>query len=351
MITTKLARTQRAQTIEVLSGPVWSKEIEEGVLDLESCVSSYTRTLYKQQWQAFEEWCAVCGYQSLPANSKTIREYFFWMHTYKPIRGGKVGVKARSLSPPKAAIRWKHRTSTFLGDDGEYHPYPDPTEELNIFVQALRKKEVQVGKSVQKQAIPLTEDDVQAIIMTADQRRIYPSGGIESPEKAAKRAKMDKALSTFMFSGVLRINEACNAKWEHVSEQSDGSGILFIPFSKTDRFGEGEAAYICPVAMRFLNDLRPENARPSDDVFPHSRRSLTEKINAASIHAGRGPRSGHSPRVGAAQYLAARGENMPSLKQAGRWKSGRTVSRYIEKMKVSQGAMAKHAPAFHIPDK
>lgn len=352
--TTALTRTKHAQNVhtpEVHRDPAWSQEIEEGVLDLESCVCSYTRCLYNRQWRAFLEWCADCNYQALPASPKTIKEYICWMHTCKPIRGGGIGVKAQSLNMTKAAIRWKHLTSTYLGPDGEYHPYPDPTTEITHLIKAFRQRQAEAGQGRQKQANPLSAEDVQAIILTADRPRPYPKGGMETPEQAEKRGRLDKALCTLMFSGLLRMGDAVKAEWKHVSENPDGSGVLEIPYSKADQCGEGQQAYIQREAMQLLNDYRPANIRPSDRIFPYSRRTLTARIETACLYAGIGARSGQSARIGGAIFLAEKGVTMPALKQAGRWKSGTTVSRYIERAAISKGAMAQHAPAFIIPDK
>lgn len=53
--------------------------------------------------------------------------------------------------------------------------------------------------------------------------------------------------------------------------------------------------------------------------------------------------SGHSTRVGAAQDLLRFGEQLPSIMQAGRWKSPQMVGRYTAKQAARDGAAVRIA--------
>ena len=67
--------------------------------------------------------------------------------------------------------------------------------------------------------------------------------------------------------------------------------------------------YLGPATMRDLAALRPLDARPGDRVFGISVSQVSRRIAAAL---GNGF-SGHSPRGGLAQDLAASGAAMPAL--------------------------------------
>ena len=53
--------------------------------------------------------------------------------------------------------------------------------------------------------------------------------------------------------------------------------------------------------------------------------------------------SGHSARVGAAQDMVAAGFELPTIQQAGRWKSTAMVSRYGERLLARRSAAAQLA--------
>ena len=52
--------------------------------------------------------------------------------------------------------------------------------------------------------------------------------------------------------------------------------------------------------------------------------------------------SGHSPRVGMAQDLAADGAALPELMQAGRWRSSAMPALYVRAQSAGRGAVAKY---------
>lgn len=60
----------------------------------------------------------------------------------------------------------------------------------------------------------------------------------------------DAALLSLGYDTGLRVAELVRVAFEHIAASDDGSGILFIPTSKTDQMGEGAYAWISPESMR-----------------------------------------------------------------------------------------------------
>ncbi|NYI25014.1 integrase [Sphingobium indicum] len=60
----------------------------------------------------------------------------------------------------------------------------------------------------------------------------------------------DGALLSLAYDGGLRVSELNAARVDHLEPQGDGSGLLFIPRSKTDQEAEGAWAWVSPDSMR-----------------------------------------------------------------------------------------------------
>lgn len=89
--------------------------------------------------------------------------------------------------------------------------------------------------------------------------------------------------------------------------------------------------------------IRPVDAKPGDRVFGLSDSQLQRRIAAAARAAGlEGRFSGHSPRIGMAQYLAAGGAALPALMQAGRWSSSAMPASYVRDQSAGRSAVAQY---------
>ena len=85
------------------------------------------------------------------------------------------------------------------------------------------------------------------------------------------------------------------------------------------------------------------DARPGDSVFGISGSQVNRSIAAATHAAGLGEGfSGHSPRVGTAQDLAAAGTAPPELIQAGWWNSSAMPALCARAQSAGRGAVAKY---------
>ncbi len=101
--------------------------------------------------------------------------------------------------------------------------------------------------------------------------------------------------------------------------------------------------YIGRQAMADLAAMRPAGVKPGDRVFGLSDSQIQRRIAAAARTAGlEGRFSGHSPRVGMAQDLAASGAALPELMQAGRWSSSAMPASYTRFQAAGRNAVAKY---------
>ena len=194
------------------------------------------------------------------------------------------------------------------------------------------------------QAIPLTSDVAAAIRATARRPRPFPSGRRESESTAERRGLVDIALVSVMRDALLRRSEASALVWNDMERMADGTGRLTVRRSKTDQTSEGKVLYLSTTSMADIDAIRP--AEPSHghmSVFGLSSSQIGRRIARSCEVAGfAGAYSGHSPRVGMAQDLAANGAELPALMEAGRWESPTMPARYTRSQAAERGAVAKY---------
>ena len=129
--------------------------------------------------------------------------------------------------------------------------------------------------------------------------------------------------------------------------------------SKTDQEGEGETVWVAPDSLALVRVWLERAGITDGPLF----RSVAKGGKAGGpLPPGQVPRifkamaraaelpasavdglSGHSTRVGAAQDMIGAGIGLPSILQAGRWKSTAMVSRYGARLQASQSGAAQLA--------
>ena len=158
--------------------------------------------------------------------------------------------------------------------------------------------------------------------------------------------------------------------------EADGSGILLIGASKTDRERKGAIAYLSPTTMRAIEDWRAMAGIGAGPLFrrvevhadgtprqvgarrlhPNSisliykrlirtawARGLFGAMPEADLNRWIAAVSSHSIRVGVAQDNFAAAESLPAIMQAYRWRDAKTVMRYGAKLAAKSGASARLA--------
>ena len=190
---------------------------------------------------------------------------------------------------------------------------------------------------------PIREEHYQAVIASVMKALVGEKSG-----RAELRAALVVALFSVMFDGMLRAGEAEEARWGDVSRPGDGSGRLYVPFSKTDQFSEGEYVYLSRRSMVALDNLREVRrkqvvVKPKDDlIFQVGSREMLAMVREACQAAGLEGRFGtHSFRIGMAQELVLAGFGLVLIMRAGRWESPEMPAYYIRGLDVDRMAVAE----------
>lgn len=291
---------------------------------LSASLAASTRYAYLRHWKAFEEWAASRNYTVAPAKPETVAAHLADF--------GRTA-RASTLRVRRAAIGAAHRAAKF----------PDPTAN-EVVKRALGGLVRQIGDS-QRQAAPLTAWALDKIRATACLQR---SGGQvrrrrESVETARRRGLIDIAICSVMRDALLRREEAAVLTWGDITVEADGSGRLTVRRAKNDQDSRGATLFLGRQAVRDLAEIKPSKPEPSDRVFRISGSQVSRRIAAAARAAGLcGSFSGHSPRIGMAQDLAAHGISLPELMQAGRWADSSMPARYIRRQIAARGGVAKY---------
>ena len=291
---------------------------------LESARAPATRRVYASQWRRFTAWAESRKATPLPASPSAIAAYLS--------ERAASGVSIATLRLCRASIAAAHADANL--EDPCSHPG----------VRRTMAGLARMGGRGTKQASPLTSDVAAAVRATAMRPRQGPSGRMESKETAARRGKVDIALVSVMRDALLRRSEASALVWNDIEPMTDGSGRLTVRKSKTDQTAEGRVLYLSPRTMVDLAALRPAHDYQGEQkVFGLSGSQIGRRIARACEVAGfPGAFSGHSPRVGMAQDLAANGAELPALMEAGRWESPMMPARYTRSQAAARGAVADY---------
>ena len=299
-------------------------EYELGNLDavLDHEIARNTMTNYRVQWRNFTVWALGKGIRALPADPAQVAVYL-------AERVEEQGHKPATIRVASSAIAFVHKTA------GVDDPCASP-EVKRTLKSAMRK----AGRS-QKQAEALTADALVVIQSTAHKPRHGRGGRFESQETARSRGSLDIALISLMRDAMLRVSEAADLTWKDLLTEADGTGRLLIRRSKTDSEGEGAVVFVSAPTMatlRFIRDGRVD----TDNVFGLRPNQISRRIKQAAQAAGLGDDfSGHSPRVGMARDLARAGIELPSLMNAGRWRTPTMPAHYTRNETAGKGAVAQ----------
>lgn len=288
-------------------------------------MATNTLKAYRSAWRRWQDWTVLNKHAALPAEPEAVAAWLNERHTE--------GIRPATLAVAIAAIGYAHSEAGLL------NPCSSPT-----VMRTLRGIRRTAG-ATQRQARGLTASDVDAIAQTACTPRVHPSGRTETRFMATRRGLVDIAIVRVMRDGLLRSGEAAALCWGDITGVGDGSGRMLIRRSKTDPDGEGAVMFLSTASMAALRVIRsPVGDQPTASVFRMNRGDqIARRIREACEHAGLGDGySGHSPRVGMAQDLAAAGVELPALMTAGRWRSPTMPAHYIRNQTADRGAVAQY---------
>lgn len=285
-------------------------------------MSAGTLRIYASQWRIFNDWALTKRVRALPADAAQVAAYL-------AERIERRGHKPATLKVAAAAIAFVHRTAGL--DD------PCARPEVKRTLRGATRK---AGRA-QKQAAALTAEAFAVIRSNAHRPRPGRGGRLESPQTARSRGDFDIALMSLMRDGLLRVSEAAALTWADLQAEPDGSGRLLIRRSKTDPEGRGAVAFVSAATMAALERIR-DGASHSAGIFGLSPNQISGRIRRAAQTAGLGDGfSGHSPRVGMAQDLVRAGIELPSLMNAGRWRTPAMPAHYARNETAGRGAVAQ----------
>ncbi|MCY4572916.1 MAG: tyrosine-type recombinase/integrase [Gemmatimonadetes bacterium] len=281
-----------------------------------------TRSAYEGAWRRFRRWCAARDFET--DDPFVVGLYLIGRY--------EAGLSLATLSMDRNAIRYHHDMGI----------QPSPTEHVIVknVLAGLRGRAREDGRPQPRQARGITAERFRRIRETAHKPRKQGSG-LESEERARRRAALEVALIAVMRDAMLRRGEAVALRWSDVAFRPDGTAWVVVRESKTS--AEPAVQHIRKGAADAVRLIMPEDPDPRARVFGYTTpASVTKRIKRACAAAGLGEKgySGHSPRVGMAQDLAANGAALPAVMVAGRWQSPEMPARYARKLRADRSAVA-----------
>ncbi len=291
-------------------------------------IAENTMKNYRVQWRNFIVWAVAKGTRVLPADPGQVAVYL-------SERMEEHGHKPATLRAAASAIAFVHKAAG--------HHDPCYSSEVKRTLRSATRK---AGRR-QKQAKALTAEAMTAIQSIACKPRRGRGGRVESRETACCRGNLDIALISLMRDAMLRVSEAAVLTWRDIAAEADGTGRLLIRRSKTEVEGEGSVAFLSEPTMSALGSMCCAKV-DTDSVFGLRPNQISRRIKQAAEAAGLGDGfSGHSPRVGMARDLARAGIELPSLMNAGRWRSPTMPAHYTRNETAGKGAVAQFHGYWH----
>ena len=224
------------------------------------------------------------------------------------------GASPATLRLTLAALRWL----------AEATESPSPVgRRTNAAMKRLSEAGADRGRG---QASPLTYEEAIKVLTTADN-------------------PLDGAIVALLFMAGLRRSEAAALEWRDVEDNGDGTLLIYVRTSKTNRDGsEQDVRLVKNGFADAICELRPDDAQPTDKVLGgRNGRTVCRRFANAAKTAGIKRRlSAHSGRVGLASELTALGASETEVMLAGNWKTSRMVAHYSAGARAERGAVAKY---------
>jgi site-specific recombinase XerD len=282
---------------------------------MDGAYADSTIRAYKDDFEAFINYCLEQNLPSLPADPQAICSYIRQLVSNK-----RTSANIRRLMSGITTIHKLNR-------------YEDPTKDPDVLLE-MRRMHRKIGRH-SKQAFGITADAL---------------GKLLEATEAGNRGSRDRALLLIAYDTLCRRSELAAMLIEDIKFIENGNSIkasILIRRSKTDLFGQGRRLILGEKATIALKEWLERRRNPKrGSLFRGVDRAqkITDSFSAAQINriykrlATRAylPRdliegiSGHSLRVGHAQDMVNCGESLPILMSKGRWSKTDTVMRYVE---------------------
>jgi len=288
---------------------------------------------YHAAWDGWRGWAIEAGVRpALPIRAADLEAHLVGLH-----------------EAGKALATIRHRRDALCAIHGMARLPAPRSEDLRWRMREIARKHRSRRRG---QARGFRQEHLVVVRETARRPRML-RWAKETAEVAAERGTLEAATCGLLHDGLLRVSEACRARWCDFHLESDGSATLEIPFDKTNPYGEGVAAvWISPETAADVLELRRPGDGAEDRILRSVRpQTLTDRLRRACAAAGlpdsRESRwSGHSGRVGGAQDLAGAGFPEHDIRRAGRWRTNRQLDRYTRRLTPKHGGMARFHAAW-----
>jgi integrase len=313
---------------------------QDVVQELKGAYSRRTLYSFVYHFRAFELWCDARGEIPLPASDAAVAAHID--DIYPELTG--TTVRSRIW-----AIRALHKLLDL----------PDPTRGRRL--QFALKRGLRLHGRRITQAIPLSFEDKERVLAAA------------APTIEGLRDRLIVALA---YDTLCRPIELIALRIEDIRYLENGTARVQVRHAKNDQLGEGGAAYISEPTVALLKTWLAEAKLEAGPILRQARhgrvrkaplgRNLPgERLRALAAEAGlpNAERlSGYSPRIGAAQDLAAAGCSLLEIMRAGRWRNPRVVARYtraapinvwaaVERTHDASGPVFRHRPVTRPPNR
>ena len=271
----------------------------------------------------FSSWCRQAGLVPMPSTPETVAAF----------------IDAVGEKKAPATVR---RTVSSIASFHRAAGMPNPVTDLAVTL-ALKRLHRAKGRA-QAQAAPLGRTLVERMLAATPPSTI----GLRN-----------RALLAVAYDTLARRAELVALRVEDLEVAADGSATILIRRSKGDQEGRGDVCYLAPDTLRTLRAWLVGAALTAGPMFravakggrvtaalsPASVAALFKAMAAAAgVPVEEAARiSGHSSRVGAAQDMARHGLELPSIMQAGRWKTATMVARYTARLDARRSGAAKLA--------
>ncbi len=297
--------------------------LEQHAKDARGAYATNTERALRADVAIFTGWCTDKTVSYLPASPETVAVFIDDMSQAKA---------------PATVRRYVSSIATFHRAAKLTSP-----SEANEVKLALKRMHRAKGRA-QAQAAGLTRGIIDKML--------------EAPVTGC-RGLRNRALLAVAYDTLCRRSELVALTRADIERGPAGDGTASIRRSKTDQEGQGHIRYLHLDTMRMLDAWLATIPAGDGPLFRTVTKGGTagssmdagdvavvfkEMAKAAGVSPDLASRiSGHSTRVGAAIDMATRGIGLPSVMQAGGWKTAEMVGRYTKRLDARQSGAAKLA--------